>query len=195
MGHTTQLQQFLCDASRGNPQAKEALIAHACERLRVLARKMLRHYPSVRRWAETDDVLQGALVRLHRALSDVTPETPAQFYGLAAMQIRRELVDLARHYYGANGWGKRHQTDGEDVVAAVQDQTSEPTSLEAWACFHQAVETLPEEQKQVVNLLWYEGLPQRQAAEVLEVSLSTLKRRWQAARLALCAKLRNTRLE
>ncbi len=195
MGHTTQLHELLGELSQGSSQAQEDLIAHACQRLRLLARKMLGDYPRVRRWAETDDVLQGALVRLHRALCEVKPETPAQFFGLAATQIRRELIDLVRQYYGVNGWGKRHQTGGAEVVATTPDCKSGPASPDAWVAFHQSVEALPEKQKQVVNLLWYEGLTQREAAEVLGVSLSTLKRRWQAARLTLCAKLRDAQLE
>jgi RNA polymerase sigma-70 factor (ECF subfamily) len=37
----------------------------------------------------------------------------------------------------------------------------------------------------VVQLLWYEGLRQPEAAVVLGISLATLKRRWQVARLRL----------
>ena len=36
---------------------------------------MLRDYPRVGRWEQTDDVLQNALLRLWRALEDVRPAT------------------------------------------------------------------------------------------------------------------------
>jgi RNA polymerase sigma-70 factor (ECF subfamily) len=47
------------------------------------------------------------------------------------------------------------------------------------------VDSLPDEEREVVQLLWYEGLRQPEAAVVLGISLATLKRRWQVARLRL----------
>jgi RNA polymerase sigma-70 factor (ECF subfamily) len=44
---------------------------------------------------------------------------------------------------------------------------------------------LPNELKMVVEQLWYNGLTQVDAAEVLGISLATLKRRWTQARLLL----------
>jgi RNA polymerase sigma-70 factor (ECF subfamily) len=185
MGHTTKLQDWLEVARRENTDVRNEVIAHACERLRALTHNMLRGYPRVRRWSETDDVLQNAMLRLHRSLAEVKPESPAEFYGLAAIQVRRELLDLARHYYGAEGLGSHHDTDNGRVAEAKADEHSEPETLERWTAFHEHVDQLPEEQREVVGLLWYEGLSQPEAAAVLEISLATLKRRWQAARLTL----------
>src|SRR5262245_35464825 len=67
---------------------------------------MLKGYPNVRRWEQTDDVLQNAVIRLHRALQQLTVQTPLDFFRLAALNIRRELLDLARHYYGPQGRGR-----------------------------------------------------------------------------------------
>jgi RNA polymerase sigma-70 factor (ECF subfamily) len=41
----------------------------------------------------------------------------------------------------------------------------------------------------VVGLLWYVGLSQVEAASVLGVSVRTVKRRWQEARIALARAL------
>lgn len=190
MGHTTQLQQHLDLARRGDPEARGQIIDHTCERLRLLTRKMLRGYPGVRRWSQTDDVLQNAMLRLHRSLAGVRPESPRQFYGLAATQIRRELIDLSRHYYGAEGVGARHHTDGGKAAEARTDGDLRPEDLESWTRFHEQVERLPDEQREIVSLLWYEGLSQPEAANVLGISLATAKRRWQAARLALYGRLK-----
>ena len=57
--------------------------------------------------------------------------------------------------------------------------------MTAWSEFHAHVETLPENEQEVVNLLYYEGLTQDEAARVLGISARTLKRRWQAVRLKL----------
>jgi len=61
----------------------------------------------------------------------------------------------------------------------------EPANLAAWAELHRQVEALPEEEREVFDLLWYQELTQAEAAGVLGVSGSTVKPRWVAARLRL----------
>lgn len=189
-GLSTELDGWLDDLRRGDAEARNRIIEHACDRLRSLARRMLRGYPGVRRWCETDDVLQGVMIRLHRSLAEVWPESARQFYGLAATQIRRELLDLARHHYGRNGYGANHHTDGGGSAEARPGDREAPEGLEGWTAFHEFIEGLPDEQREVFNLLWYEGLTQPEAAEVLGVSLATLKRRWQSARILLHGAMR-----
>jgi RNA polymerase sigma factor (sigma-70 family) len=57
--------------------------------------------------------------------------------------------------------------------------------LEGWSEFHAQVERLPEPEREVFSLIWYQGLNQKEVQEVLGVSLRTIKRRWQTARLLL----------
>jgi len=184
-GHTTRLNGWLADMRRGDVTARNEVIAHACDRLRTLTHRMLRGFRRVRRWAETDDVLQNSLLRLHRALAEVQPETPRQFYALAAQQIRRELLDLARQHYGPEGIGANHDTDSGIAAEKKTAPADEPHDLDGWTRFHEQVEKLSDEQREVFDLLWYEGLTQPEAATVLGVSLKTVKRRWQDARLFL----------
>lgn len=189
-GHTTRLHGWLAVMRKGDVTARNEVIAHACDRLRTLTRRMLRGFRRVRRWAETDDVLQNSLLRLHRALADVRPETPRQFYALAAQQIRRELLDLARQQYGPEGIGANHDTDSGVAAEKEVSPADEPHDLEGWTRFHEQVEKLTDEQREVFDLLWYEGLTQPEAATVLDVSLRTVKRRWQDARLFLFEAMR-----
>jgi DNA-directed RNA polymerase specialized sigma24 family protein len=65
-----------------------------------------------------------------------------------------------------------------------------PASLLEWLEFHQRVEALPEQEREVFDLLWYEDMKQKEASEVLGVKLRTLKRRWQSARLILARTMR-----
>jgi RNA polymerase sigma-70 factor (ECF subfamily) len=149
---------------------------------------MLRDYPRLRRWEQTGDVLQNAMLRLHRSLATVRPESPGQFYGLAATHIRRELIDLARHHFGPEGAGAHHHTDqpGDESLAANQQApTSEPTTLAEWTEFHQKVQQLPDPEREVFDLLWYEGMTQVEAASVLGVTEKTIKNRWRRAKLKL----------
>jgi RNA polymerase sigma-70 factor (ECF subfamily) len=59
-----------------------------------------------------------------------------------------------------------------------------------WSEFHAQVDGLPREERDVFDLLWYQGLTQAEAAAVLEISLRTVKRRWLAARVGLGAALK-----
>jgi hypothetical protein len=109
---------------------------------------MLHRYPNVARWTDTDDVLQNALIRLLRALETVQPDSTRAFFGLAAEQIRRELLDLARHYYGPEGEGAHHDSVGPrtedsrpDLDPSAPDETA--NDLERWTRFHEEVERLP----------------------------------------------------
>jgi RNA polymerase sigma-70 factor (ECF subfamily) len=181
------LQACLARVGAGDAQAFDELVRHALARLQRLTRSMLRAYPGVRRWEETDDVLQNALLRLQRSLAAVGPESGAQFFGLAAAQIRRELIDLARHYYGPQGAGAHHASAGSGEGPHPLDRrgetTHEPRRLAEWGEFHECVAALPAEEREVFDLLWYHGLSQAEAAALLQVAERTVKRRWRSARL------------
>jgi RNA polymerase sigma-70 factor (ECF subfamily) len=187
---SVQLQTWLERLQRGDPAALDGLIRHAGARLERLTHHMLQDYPGVRRWAQTDDVLQSALVRLLRALRAVQPVAPRDFFALATEQIRRELLDLARHFYGPNGPGANHASQPEadsafDPLHEQADPSLEPDRLAVWCEVHEQIHNLPDEEREVVGLLFYQGLPQAEAAALLGVTVRTVQRRWQSALLRL----------
>jgi RNA polymerase sigma-70 factor (ECF subfamily) len=189
----SQIQRWIEAMNAGDPSARDALIEHAYQRLRGLTRKLLRDFHRLERWEEADDVLQAALVRLLRALQVVEIASVAEFFRLATVQIRRELLDLTRHYFGPEGMGANQSTAppgqaGQGTAAPACDwpeTTSEPGKLAAWTEMHQQVEQLPAEVRDVFELLWYQGLTQAETAAILGVAEITVKRRWAEARLLL----------
>jgi RNA polymerase sigma-70 factor (ECF subfamily) len=187
---TAQLQGDLERMLAGDAAAREDLFRHVSGRLERLTRKMLHGFPGVHRWAQTDDVLQNALVRLLRALREVRPKSMREFFGLSAEQIRRELIDLARHYYGPEGLGANHASragrEGANAPGPEQlDLTHEPSALAGWCEFHEQVRKLPDAEREVMFLLFYQELPQAEAAALLGVSVRAVQRRWQSALLKL----------
>lgn len=183
-------QQLLNRMLDGDIKARELLINHSMDRLRRLASHMLRERKSLRRWDDTDDVLQNALVRLNRALQVIVPESPRRFIGLAATQIRRELIDLYRHHYGPEGHARHHASDfdyknSQGGVPPSYDSPDQQMSPSTQAMLHEAIEKLPEELREVFELTFYQGMTQEEMAIVLDVSTKTVKRRWRDARLAL----------
>jgi RNA polymerase sigma factor (sigma-70 family) len=188
--HTAQLEGCLARFRCGDPAARDELLRQVYDRLQRLTRKMLRNFPGVKRWTETDDVLQNVLLRLVRALQDVQPGSMREFFGLSTELIRRELLDMARHYDGPQGMGAHHWTNAGDEVSGrpayeKADESHEPSALAIWREFHHQVQGLPEEEREVVGLLFYQELTQAQAAEILHVTVRTVQRRWHAALVKL----------
>lgn len=180
------------DGDRG----RNALIAHSCDRLRNVASRILgEDFSRLRRWEQTDDVLQNALLRLNRALESCAPVSSAHFWNLATRLVRRELIDLTRHHFGPEGHAASHQTDHSGPAdhpdpRSMRAGGCEPSSQEQWGSIHEQVEALPRELRDLVGLIWCEGLTQQQAADALGVSLNTVKRRRRTALLLLAHALR-----
>jgi len=180
------MQDLLPRAVAGDEAAVDALLRRYSERLTMLTRRMLGDFQRVRRWAQTDDVMQNAMMRLLKAMREVKPQTSRDFFALATLQIRRELIDLARHYYGPEGIGANVDSRGPDNAeggdpAEKSDVRHEPSSLAQWTELHEQIGALPDEERDVVGLLFYQGLSQAEAAELLNLSLRTVQRRWHDA--------------
>jgi RNA polymerase sigma factor (sigma-70 family) len=192
--HTAQLHNWLTRMRAGDLSAREELLRGVCGRLERLAHKMLRRFPAVRRWVEPEDVLQNALLRLLRALQAVRPESVREFFGLAAEQMRRELLDLVRHFYGPRGHAAHHDSGMHphgmlDLDRGPPDRREEPNDLERWTRFHEEVERLPVAEREVVSLIFYHGWEQAEVAELLQMSARTVRRRWESALLTLHARV------
>jgi RNA polymerase sigma factor (sigma-70 family) len=207
-GDTTQFQRLLDGWAAGDEAARTELLERAAQRLLQLTRRMFRNYPQLRRWEETDDVFQNAILRLYRSLGDVRPDSVRGFFALAATQIRRTLIDLARHHFGPQGAAAHHHSEvrpsersddhsgspgrASDLRLAHGDEP--PETLDAWARFHEAVDLLPAEERDAFSLIWYGEATQQEAAALLGVSERTVLRRLVRARLLLHESLRNSRV-
>jgi RNA polymerase sigma factor (sigma-70 family) len=195
--HTTQFQSWHKRMKAGDQTAREELTRAIVQRMERLARKMLRNFPNVRRWEQTDDVLQNALMRLLRSLDKVEPGSVRELFGLAALEIRRELVDLARHFGGPEGQGAHHASvhGGQESGSVWQPTAANPDAdLEKWTAFHREVEKLPVEEREVVGLMFYNGMSSTEAAELFQVSDRTIRRWWNSAMLKLHKHLQDSGL-
>jgi RNA polymerase sigma-70 factor (ECF subfamily) len=182
---TIHLKQCLSRLRAGDPGARQDLLAAASDRLTRLTRKMFRSSPRLRAFEETADVFQNAVIRLCRALESMTPPTLLDFFRLAALQIRRELIDLARHHASAPA------APVENTPEMV-DGSPGPDVLAQWREFHEQITCLPEDERAVFDLLFYQGLTQAEASELLGVSTRTVQTRWRNARLVLHQRLRGS---
>jgi RNA polymerase sigma-70 factor (ECF subfamily) len=185
--NSVHLRTLLDRIRAGDPSARDDLLRATQGRLEQLARRMLRRFPRVRRPTDTADVYQNAVLRLLRALDAVRPDDTRGFMNLAAAQIRRELLDLARHYGGPHGLGANHASVGPNGQGLLERPDRDPgaAEMDRWAAFHEAVERLPAEEREVFGLTYYHGWTQAQVADLFGVDERTVRRRWRAACLAL----------
>jgi RNA polymerase sigma-70 factor (ECF subfamily) len=188
------LQRLLDRLAAGDKSAADQLVERSVGRMHSLAHSMLRKYPRVRRWYETGDVSQAAAMRLRQALMSRTPPSPKDFLQWAAVQIRRELYDLLRHEYGPEGPGAHHAT-GPPGQSALTEGNQRPKAVDSeaehaiqtqWAdLLRHLQDALPFAEREVFDLLYVMELSQEEAAQLLGVSVPTVKRRWRSARLLL----------
>ena len=101
--------------------------------------------------------------------------------------MRWELNDLARRLDDQPSVVELH----ESVVPAPESSVSELSS--DGRRILQAIENLPEEEREVFSLVRIQGLAHNEAAGVLGVSMKTVQRRLNRALLNLAEQLNNLR--
>jgi len=179
---TVSLHEMLDRFQGGDPAALDELIRRTGDRLERLAGKMLLGFAAVRAREQTSDVLQNALVRLARMLREVRPPSMADFFRLAAEQIRRELLDLARYHRRRSGVNEPFPSASFDPPDAGAPDSSD---LDRWHALHEAVERLPDNLREVFGLSFYHGRTQAEIAELLGISDRQVRRLWRDACLRL----------
>lgn len=189
--HTTVMHQLLDQIQQGDRQAANELIDRSGKQLHTLAQRQLRGFPIVRRWQESEDVVQVAVMRLLNALKTRRPESTNEFFRFASTLIRRELLNLARHYRGATNHAAHHDSQG-DAAPLLLQQTPDPLdikNLERWTAFHETIDTLSDELREVLELRFYKGLTHDEIARIVQINEKTVR-----LRLARAAEIITERL-
>jgi RNA polymerase sigma factor (TIGR02999 family) len=194
---TIELQELLDRFAAGDPAAKNDLINRAYGRLMVVTRRLLGSFLRVRAEEETTAVLHEAYLRLHASLDEVRPATVRQFMGLASLAIRRVLLDYVRRLRGRGKDARparvrldaRPGGDTPGPAFDVPDTDAGQDQVALVIDLLEAVEKLPEEEREVVGLLFFHGCTQPEAGAILGVHEDTVKRRWSRARVQLADRL------
>ena len=127
--------------------------------------------------ADLDDVVQETFMRVHRGLPSLAEEERfgAWVYRVAASAIADHLRGRMRHPLARAAPGEEHV---EPASADEQDNLE----AELAQCVALFVARLPSPYREAVTLTELQGLKQKDAAELLEISLSGMKSRVQRGR-------------
>jgi RNA polymerase sigma-70 factor (ECF subfamily) len=192
---TTAVIQRCLDALQGNTPAEplvRALLERAVSRLRVLCAAFLhRKYPRLTQPPlnlETDELLDGVVAGLLTALQKVRPQTVREFFALANQHMRWQLNDLARLLDNQPRAGPL----AESGVVALPASSDSVLSQDARRMLG-AIDGLPEEEREVFELVRVQGLTHPEAAGIVGVSVKTVQRRLNRARLLLAETLADLR--
>jgi RNA polymerase sigma factor (TIGR02999 family) len=185
------ITRLLLEWSDGNGAALSQLFPLVYEELRRMAEQHLRRERSAHTLQRTA-LVHEAYMRLADQ-KHITWRSRAQFFGLASQMMRRILVDHARKRNAAKRGQDPVRIDLEDVihargVGAEPDLQLQLSSVEPDVDFDrfddvlQRLEQLDPRQGKLVELRFFGGLSLDEAAEVMGVSLATVKRDWAFAR-------------
>ena len=189
---TAAVQRYLDELAglKGDAPAEPVvrdLLARAAGRLRTLCGAMLaRGYPRLARPPtnlDADELLGAVAERLLKAMREVRPGTARQFFALANRHMRWELNDLARRLDE-----RAPPREFRDGVAASPESSGSPPGPDARRML-EAIEGLPEEEREAFDLVRIQALTHTEAADLLGVSAKTVQRRLNRGLMLLSEKL------
>ncbi len=177
------MQDLLDSLQRGeNTQAvKDQLISLAYLRLQQLAHRMLYSYDRQKLDEETNGLVAEAYLRLNRSLEDLKPETVRQFFGLAALQMRRHLLDKLRAIHG-RGEAPRPKvtslTPSSPDGSAIEMGIANFGSATHWTAIDvlESLDKLEEKQRECLIMQHWYGFTHQDIASLMGVSTKTVQR-------------------
>jgi RNA polymerase sigma-70 factor (ECF subfamily) len=192
--HTTGVVQRYLDALAADTPAEpivRALLDRSVRRLHLLCAALLyRSYPRLTHPPlnlQVDELLSAVAERLLKALREARPQSVRQFFALANQHMRWELNDLARRLDEQPAAVEL----AEGLVPAPASSTSGLTPNGRRML--EAIDGLPDDEREAFGLVRVQGMTQVEAAEMMGVSVATVKRRLDRGLRLLADKLADLR--
>jgi RNA polymerase sigma factor (TIGR02999 family) len=176
--------QALSGAAAGDKAAQDRLWELTYDELHRIAQ---RHLMSERRdhTLSATALVNEAFLRLN-SQQDIDWQDRAHFFGVASRVCRRVLVDHARRRRAQKRGGAQSRVTLDAGLVAIENQSDEIVAL------HEALERLTllnERLVRIVECRYFAGLTEEQTAEVMSISVRTVRRDWVKARAWLYAQL------
>jgi RNA polymerase sigma-70 factor (ECF subfamily) len=132
-------------------------------------------------------MLDAVVERLLKSMQSVRPQTVRQFFGLVNQHMRWELNDLARRLDEDMTVVGLHEGAARAPASSGSELTPDGR------CILEAIDHLPEEEREVFGLIHIQGLTHAETAELLKVSTKTIQRRLNRSVLLLKRELDDLR--
>jgi RNA polymerase sigma factor (TIGR02999 family) len=168
--------------SRGEPEAREKLLSLHYQEFRNVARRVL-NGDANRLQIQPTDLAHEAAIRI-MGLNRLDLHDRTHFLALSARVMRQTLIDEVRRHKAAKRQAPQVLTQWFDPGAAqpVMDLDVFDDALNRLA-------QIDPERARIVELRFYAGLTLEEIAETLQISESTVQRRWRGARAWLLKEL------
>jgi RNA polymerase sigma-70 factor (ECF subfamily) len=192
--HTTAAVQRYLNALAGDQPAEpiiRALLDRSVRRLQVLCGNLL--YRQYRRLTlpplnlQPDELLDAVVEHLLKAMRTVRPQTVRGFFALVNQHIRWELNDLARRLDKPPDVAELHEEMAPAPASSGSALTADGRRM------LEAIDDLPEDEREVFGLVRVQGMTHAEAAEVLAVSAKTVQRRLNRSLVLLAKELDHLR--
>ncbi len=179
--------RILCDLQQGDHAAAEELLPLVYEELRSLAHGFFRRERSDHTLQPTALVHEVYLRLVNQ--KDVQWQGRQHFMAVAAMAMRRILINHAEKHRATKRGGDRHRITLSEATTASEGTTLAEVDLLALDEALSRLEAHDERQCRVVELRFFAGLSVKQAAQILGVSERLVKLDWMMARAWLYTQL------
>ena len=179
--HITQLLQ------RGDARSIEELFPIVYSELREIAGALFRNEYRADHTLQPTALVNEAFIRLVGSGKEISWESKAHFFGIAARSMRQILVKHAVARNAKKRAGNKTVIALDGAISYFQTQDIEILAL------NEALEQLgriDKQQSEIVVMKFFGGLTNEETAEVLQISLSTVKRDWEMARVWLYRSLK-----
>ena len=162
---------------RGDPKATDQLLELVYQDLRHLANHKMAQEPPGQTLQPTALVHEAWL----RLVGSEHPnfENRAHFFSAAAEAMRRILIDRARRRSALRHGGQLQRVDLDECNVAAPEADAELLAV------HEVLDELAKEypmQAEVVKLRYFGGQTNEETAQILGISLTTVKNYWAFAR-------------
>ena len=177
MAATQELTQNLIEWRNGNQAAIEKVLPVIYNELRRTARRYLRRENSAISLQTSELINEAYLKLVDQRESDW--QNRAHFFAVAARVMRNLLVDRARMRRVAKRGSGAKKLSTEGIMIAAHEQDLNVIDL------HEALTTLAEldeRKSRIVELRYFAGLSVEETAEVMSISVITVKREWLKAK-------------
>ncbi len=172
-----EITRLLNKMREGDPKAEGELLSHVYRQLHALAAAMMANERPGQTLQATA-LVDEAWMRLFGRSKLECPDR-AYFFAAVGRAMRRILVENARRKKRLKRGGNLERVDIEHVAVVA------PMSDDKLLALDEALNRLAEDEPfaaKVVELCYFAEVTQKQAAELLGVSLSKVERRWAYAR-------------